>query len=254
MVRFNDKRIKTIYCDFNQLNQNILLDETNYVSNNINPSENQENSQFCKSLGSKPCSSIYSDYPDIPLLELSRNGTSSNASFNSYAKRPNNCEDLHTIGYSLRGLYWVAMSAKKTKLVYCDFREIKVETKNNLVKQRLATQNIGSIETSSKVLSHCNDVIGGQLCSCYYSKFPNILQFELSNGEVTRQASRDNGTGPQSCDELKKIGYTFDGFYMVRFKTNIIKTVYCMFNYSEEEDYRQESSSQSTLTPTSETS
>lgn len=63
----------------------------------------------------------------------------------------------------------------------------------------------------------------------HYSNFPDILQFQLSNDEGTRAASSENGIGPQNCEELKSIGHTLDGFYLVRFKTNIIQTVYCVF-------------------------
>ena len=78
-----------------------------------------------------------------------------------------------------------------------------------------------------------------------------MLQFELSNDEITRKASSDYGTGPRSCEELKKIGYTFDGFYMVRNKTNIFKAVYCVFEYSETDEYVLDSTTQSTLKTTS---
>ena len=116
----------------------------------------------------------------------------------------------------------------------------------------MESQNIRSTETSfsSRGSKYYNGV-GSQACSCYQSKNANILQFELSNDEVTRQASSNNGAGPKSCEDLKDLGYTFDGFYMVKFKTNIIKTVYCVFHYREEDEYNPQGSPQSTLKPIS---
>jgi len=83
----------------------------------------------------------------------------------------------------------------------------------------------------------------------HYSNFPDILQFQLSNDEGTRAASSENGIGPQNCEELKSIGHTLDGFYLVRFKNNIIKTVYCMFNYSEQEENHSVTTTQLSSTP-----
>ena len=135
----------------------------------------------------------------------------------------------------------------KVKLIYCDFNEIEGKYKNNLRTKRLVSQNNTSTtkNTSSTLLPYCN-VVGSQPCSCYYSNVPNVLQFELSNDDLTRQATMANGTGPESCEELKNIGYTLDGFHMVRFKTNVVKAVYCKFNYTELDAYNEESTKQST--------
>ena len=103
------------------------------------------------------------------------------------------------------------------------------------------------------ILPYC-DAVGSQPCSCFYSTFPNLLQFELSNDELTRQATSSNGTGPASCEELKNFGFTLDGFYMVRFKANIVKTIYCIFYHSEKDEYNPDSTTQSTLPPLSKTS
>jgi len=182
------------------------------------------------------------------MFEFERSNVSSNSLTKVDARRPTNCEDLYAMGHSFKGFYWVAVTIKKVKLVYCDFNEIKGKEKKNAV----ATQNINQATTniSARSLPYCN-VVGSQPCSCHYSKFSDIMQFELSNDEVTRSASSENGTGPQSCEELETIGYTFNGFYMVRFKSSIIKTVYCKFNRTKTERKSEETTTQSTLKPTS---
>ena len=250
VIRFNEKRIKTIYCDFNMMNKNMYTNLTIpiYSSNKENASfVYSKISQFCEGLGSPPCNALYSDYPDNPLFEFKK--TNPNASLKVEIRKPTSCGDLNAIGYSLKGFYWVTMSEKKVQLVYCDFKKI---SKKNVIPKGLTSSNSCKPKTniSSRVLPYCN-MVGSQPCSCYYSKFVNVLQFELSNDEVTRQAASENGAGPKSCDDLKNIGYTFDGFYMVRFKTNVIKTVYCMFNYNEDDEYDQEITTQSTMKPTS---
>jgi len=246
MVRLNGKRINTIYCDFNQKNENTNTEKIKIPSTHQrNSSVRQEFSQFCKGLQSQPCKVLYSDHPDIRLFYINRNTSSNNTFLKSYLRGPTNCEDLYAIGYYLKGFYWVSLNANKVKLIFCDFIEIEGKNQKN---SRLVSQNSTSIpkNTSSTCLPLCN-VVGSQPCSCYYSKFPNVLQFELSNDELTRQATMTNGTGPESCEELKKIGYTLDGFHVVRFKTNIVKAVYCKFNYTEIDEYNEESTTQSTL-------
>lgn len=235
MVRLNNKRIKTIYCYFNDTSENTNMKITTLPSTTQSgDSVYQEFSQFCKGLTSQPCTALYSDYPDISLFHLKRDKTSKN-----YFREPTSCEDLHVIGYFLKGFYWVSTTVKKVKVVYCDFDEIEEKVKKNLRTKRFASQNSTSSTSSNKstsFLPNC-DAFGSQPCSCYYSTSPDILQFELSNDQLTRQALSDNnGTGPKSCEELKNIGYSFDGFYVVRssFKTKKIKIVYCLFNYTEE--------------------
>lgn len=117
--------------------------------------------------------------------------------------------------------------------------------------KKIGTKEPASNESNlnrSRSFPHCNRA-GSQPCSCYYSSFPDFMQFELSNDQVTILESSEHGTGPQNCEELKNIGYTLDGFYMVRFKVNIIKMVYCMFNYIEQEEENQTSTIKPTLKP-----
>ena len=136
------------------------------------------------------------------------------------------------------------MSAEKVQLVYCNFDDMGGEVIRNVTIKSLPLKN------STKNKPYCK-IVGSQPCSCYFSKLANVTQFEQSNDEVTRQAISENGAGPKSCEELKTIGYTFDGFYMVRDKTNKIQTVYCVFNYSEKDEYNLEGTVQSTRKPIS---
>ena len=73
---------------------------------------------------------------------------------------------------------------------------------------------------------YCNG-LGSQPCSCYYSRGKDIMQFELGNDKITRQASSENGTGPASCKDLESIGHALDGYYIIRFNGKIMKTVFC---------------------------
>jgi len=252
MVRLNNKRIQTIYCDLNAKNENTDTGKTKILSiNQSNLSMGPEFSAFCKGLESQPCKVLYSDYPDIQLLDLNENKSSINVSIKNNIRRPTNCEDLHAIGFYLKGFYWVALNVKKVKLIYCDFNEIEEKYKNNFETKKSTLKNNTSTteNTSSTTIStYCNSV-GSQPCSCFYSNVPNMLQFELSNDESTTEAMSENGSGPKSCEELKNIGYTLDGFHMVRFKTNIVKAVYCRFDYTETDEYNPESFTQSTLKP-----
>ena len=52
----------------------------------------------------------------------------------------------------------------------------------------------------------------------------------MGNDNITRNAMGENGTGPATCDELERIGYTLDGFYMLRSNAKTIKITYCKFD------------------------
>ena len=81
MVRFNKKRIQTIYCDFNQSNANTNAEKATMASTNQrNSSVRQEFSEFCKGLQSQPCKVLYSDYPDIHLFDFNKHKNSTNVS------------------------------------------------------------------------------------------------------------------------------------------------------------------------------
>jgi len=230
MVRFTNKRIKSIYCEFDaKMNENTFaISETTISSiNNIQSASSDEISQFCNDAVNQPCKFLYPDYPDIPLFDSKSKKVSRNAT---------NCEDLSLIGYSLKGFYLVYLCKNKVKIIYCDFDVVTKKDRIEVGTKTLVSKHDIS-KPSSEVLPSCN-AVGSQPCSCHYSNFPDIIQFELSNDEATLSASSENGTGPQNCEGLKNIGYTLDGFYLVRFKTNIIQTVYCVFNYSEQEENR----------------
>ena len=69
-----------------------------------------------------------------------------------------------------------------------------------------------------------------QPCSCYYPDHPKVPIFELSSDKITANASGVNGTGPSDCLDLKNMGNSLKGFYMVRFTNKRIKSIYCEFD------------------------
>lgn len=71
---------------------------------------------------------------------------------------------------------------------------------------------------------------GSQPCTCYYPDHKSVPQFELSPDKFTQKASGVNGTGPANCQDLRNVGYSLTGFYMVRFKPKRIKAIYCEFS------------------------
>jgi len=249
LARFNTKRVKAIYCEISRKNEDKGL-ATKSSARKIDESASPEVLQFCDSVGNQPCKFIYPDYPDIPLMYFKSKKMSTRSNLLKKHKRPASCEDLHDIGYYLKGFYLVSVNAKLVKIVFCDFDKTIEDDK--IEKQKIGTKkptsNESNLNHDSRSLPHCNR-IGSRPCSCYYSSFPDILQFELGNDQVTILESSEHGTGPQNCEELKNIGYTLDGFYMVRFKVNIIKMVYCMFNYIEQEEENQMSTIKPTLKP-----
>jgi len=160
----------------------------------------------------KHCTYLYSDYPDAPQM----------GNVNLVRKEPTSCEDLSLIGHILRGFYMVPLNTIKVKIIYCDFKN--PTTVGN--DKGANTECISNLNNKSQSL-YCNG-LGSQPCSCYYSNSPNISQFELSSDETTRKALLDNG--PTSCEDLKIIGYTIKGFYMVRLNAKILKTIFCEFH------------------------
>ena len=142
---------------------------------------------------------------------------------------PESCEDLNNIRYSLKGFYMVRLNAIKLKAVYCDFGKRTLEDDKNKLNNILPTAGKNAAGAISKTSRFCQGV-GSQPCSCYSTKSPNILQYELSSDEITRNASRENGKGPKNCTDLKEFGYILSGFYVVRYKTNIMKIIFCKFD------------------------
>lgn len=49
----------------------------------------------------------------------------------------------------------------------------------------------------------------------------------MGSDEITRSAMDKNGAGPATCEELRDIGYTLNGFFMLRFTSTTIKMAYC---------------------------
>ena len=71
--------------------------------------------------------------------------------------------------------------------------------------------------------------VGSQPCTCFYPDHPSIPKFELGTDEFSKNVFGLNGTGPETCHDLKALGYTFEGFYMVRFNSNRVKAILCNF-------------------------
>lgn len=73
--------------------------------------------------------------------------------------------------------------------------------------------------------------VGSQPCTCYYPDHGDVTLFELSSDDVTKNATeRANGTGPASCEDLRKIGHSLNGFYTIRFNLKRVKAIFCVFN------------------------
>ena len=175
-----------------------------------------------------PSTFLYSDHPDIPQFHAQSKVFCENCILG-----PTSCNALKIIGHMLRGFYIIRRNANKVKIVYCDFHQPTAKEDKKIRKRRTVLKNSDEIlPSNTKVI--CNNA-GSQPCSCFYSTSPNILQFEISNDELTRNAMNENGTGPATCEELLHIGYIQDGFYMLRFNLKTIKIVYCKLG----EEYRK---------------
>jgi len=230
LVRFKANRTEAIHCNFNQtlgnLTNEVESSPKSYLKQNYEgvPSETI---QFCNGTGEHSCSFLYPDYPDIQLFNRK---TKNNPSCENCLLGPASCNDLKKIGHMLRGFYIIRRNAKKVKIVYCDFNLVVVNGDGNIRKKRSARKKIRAASNYPKPI--CSSV-GSRPCSCYFSKSPVLtpaLQFEMGNDKITRNAMDENGIGPATCDDLQQIGYFLDGFYMLRFNTKAIKTVYCKFN------------------------
>jgi len=228
MVRFNLKRVKTIYCEFNEIkkNKNNKTKRIKRSSKAIpNKTPKPKRLRLCGGVGPKPCTFYYSDNPDAPLT-----GKRLNDSVNYNSKvGPKSCEDLEKIGHFIEGFYMVRFNAIKVKTFYCQFNKgnLKIDKKKlKIIQSPVEKNGTGAI---SRVSRFCQG-IGSQPCSCYSTNYPNILQFELSSDEITRNASRENGMGPESCKDLQKHGHSLKGFYMVRYKVKIMKIIFCNFD------------------------
>ena len=80
---------------------------------------------------------------------------------------------------------------------------------------------------------------GGQPCTCYYPDHPNVTIFELGTDLATQKASSINGTGPGNCEDLQKLYHNLKGFYMVRFNSERVKTIYCEFDDINQNKYNK---------------
>jgi len=86
---------------------------------------------------------------------------------------------------------------------------------------------------------HCQNA-GSQPCTCYYPDHAEVVHFEVSNDNITKNALiAGNGTGPTNCSDLKAIGYTLKGFYLVLLNnTKRVKPTYCDFNQINNNTYK----------------
>jgi len=58
----------------------------------------------------------------------------------------------------------------------------------------------------------------------------SVLQFEISGDEITKfVVSGPAAVGPSSCQDLRMIGHSLDGFYTIRSNATVMKTIYCDF-------------------------
>jgi len=212
LVRLNSIRVKAIYCIFNQTNvNNLTTAEVSRIKRALldNSLSKPKTLKFCGGFGNKSCNFSYSDYPDAKTVSVNRSSTNVSNGVNS-KEGPKTCENLKQFGYNLAGFYMVRLNAIKLKAIYCNFNDSS--SKNMFLKKE---------ETY-----FCNG-FGSQPCSCYFSNFRDIIQFELSSDENTRKASKANGTGPASCQDLRNLGHKLNGFYMIRFKERVIKAIFC---------------------------
>jgi len=229
LVRFKPKKVKAIYCGFNQTLGNFSNNSQVVATSSLKHIRDPGSSEiirFCNGLGNQPCSFLYTDHPDVPLLHLRRNKTANtNASCENCILGPTSCDDLRQIGHKLQGFYIIRQNALKVKIIYCNFNQIIANVDELKRTRRSAFKK--NVSTSSKNVTRvCRDV-GSQPCSCFYSNYQDILQFEMSNDEITMNAMDTNGTGPGTCAELKEFGYTSNGFFLLRSNTTTIKIAYC---------------------------
>jgi len=100
-----------------------------------------------------------------------------------------------------------------------------------MAKQERNTKSTTDHSSFSQFENSCT---GKQPCTCYYPDHPNVTIFELGTDATTQHASGINGTGPGNCIDLQELGYTLMGFYMVRFNSKRVKTIYCEFNETKQ--------------------
>ena len=224
IVRFNNKRTKTIYCEFHQLSEELLKESNKAVETSLKRDRISKDLRICGEISTdiKDCTFLYPDSPDIPKFEFK--GKLKNPS-NFHSREPTSCDDLRAIGYTMKGFYPVRLNAVKIKTVYCDFKFPAILEDVNKVKDKQPT---------SKTKSRFCTTIGSPPCSCNYPHFPNTLQLELSNDELTKKALTVNGIGPASCNDLESIGHNLNGFYVIRATEKIMKTVFCEFGPNDE--------------------
>lgn len=229
IVRFKPKRVKAVYCGFNQtsgnFNQKIAKSS---LKQNMDAKISQI-LQFCSNgSGSQPCTFLYPDYPDMPLVNVKKNKTTNTSitSQDNYALGPTSCDDLKLIGHKFAGFYLLRRNALKVKIVFCDFHQ-NIENIQQMRRKRRAILKKNETVLPKNSLGVCKSV-GSQPCSCYLSNFTETLQFELSNDEITRNAVHNNG--PSTCEELHQMGHNLDGFYFLRFNIRTIRTAFCKLN------------------------
>lgn len=132
---------------------------------------------------------FYPDHPDIQQFNIIKNKTTKlgDISGGNYILGPTSCDDLNFLGNRLKGFYIIGQNTLKVKIIYCEFNtEITKNDTKTIVKRSTLKKN-----ERKNVSSVCKG-IGSQPCSCYYFNFSEILQFELSSDEITRNAVHVN--------------------------------------------------------------
>ncbi len=246
LVQFNRRRVHTVYCQLNSTATSIKANIATSIEQSS--AKSLKPPRFCANLNNS-CSFFYSDYPDAPQYELKSNENSKDLSSENGKDYvlPTSCEDLKFMGYTLNGFYMVRFNVKRMKAVFCDFTEMseinekaQVKTKRDVVKsksktspriisKRAVVKSENKTSPRKKTPPFCNG-IGSQPCSCHLKNDPTVPQFELGTDEITRNAASKDGNGPATCEDLKKLGHTLNGLYLVREDSKIVKFVYCNYN------------------------
>jgi len=128
LVRFNGMKVKIVYCNFDtKLEKTTELQVETKLGDENN---SRKVSQLCNGAGSQPCSCYYSKQKYVQQFELSTDQITREASSEN-GKGPSNCEDLQSIGHTIKGFYPVRSNRKKMKIVFCEFNKLTTANEEN---------------------------------------------------------------------------------------------------------------------------
>jgi len=117
----------------------------------------------------------------------------------------------------------------QSKNFLTDQKKDNLESDKNLHSRKTRSTTNNSTTLAEQFAQVCVNV-SSQPCTCYYPDHPSVPQFELGTDELTQIASAVNGTGPSSCQDLKALGATLEGFHMIRLNQKRVKAIYCNFH------------------------